>query len=557
MLTIFAANSTRAGSVLGMRHSLASLAFALLVAPAIASPARATASGASSPLWGGLEPGPYAVGFQLLERRDPSRPFRHPLDLDGKARNVDVARPLQIGVWYPAASASGAKMTLGDYVALMGAEQDFTLSAGERVRAGETNYFAFQVVRAATPEQRRALLALPTAAHRDAAPAAGRFPVILWSLGSPALYQASAEHLASHGYVVAILPRLPPMLSLVDNSPTRLDYDAKSRDLDFLLAEVAKLPFADARTVGVTGFSAGGRWAIGEAMRNQNVRAVVSQDSVLLFGDDGAAQQAAMPYYDPERVRVPVLHLVRREFVPRESPDLWNAMRLADRTRITFEAKGLDHLDFASIGYASTLAGLRPEAKDVVAQTFTAWQNATLWFFDAHLKGDREALTRVAAMPASLGLAPPAVTAEHLAAAPSGLDEQQLAEALVDDFARALPRLRELLASGSPRSPSAASPTIEGLVNLSGYQLLGVGRPADAMALFTLNAETFATSANVWDSLADGYEATGAPAKAMEASRKALELLARDTETPQGRKEAIRQSAEGRLARLQASADAH
>ena len=69
--------------------------------------------------------------------------------------------------------------------------------------------------------------------------------------------------------------------------------------------------------------------------------------------------------------------------------------------------------------------------------------------------------------------------------------------------------------------------------------------------------ETFATSANVWDSLADGFEATGAPAKAMEASRKALELLARDTATPQGRKEAIRQSAEGRLARLQASADAH
>jgi hypothetical protein len=43
----------------------------------------------------------------------------------------------------------------------------------------------------------------------------------------------------------------------------------------------------------------------------------------------------------------------------------------------------------------------------------------------------------------------------------------------------------------------------------------------------------------------------------VEASRKALELLARDTEMPQPRKDAIRQSAEGRLARLQASAAAH
>lgn len=538
-----------------MRQPLAAFVFAILALPATtAPPARAAAAAAPSPLWGALEPGPYAVGFQVLERRDPSRPFRHPLDLDGKPRNIDVARPLQIAIWYPAASAAGAPMRLADYVALIGGEQDFTLSAEQRARAGETAYFAFSVVGPATAAQRRELLALPTAAHRDASPATGRFPVVLWSLGSPALYQASAENLASHGYVVAILPRLPPTVSLVDNSPTRLDYDAKSRDMDFLLAEVAKLPFADARTVGVTGFSAGGRWAIGAAMRNPDVRAVVSQDSVLLFGDDGATQHAAMPYFDADRVRVPVLHLVRREFVARENPELWTAMRHADRTRITFEAPALDHLDFASIGYASTLAGLRPEAKGVVAQTFAAWQRATLWFFDANLKGDSEARARVAALPASLGLAPPAVTTERLAAAPSALDEQQLAEALVDDFARALPRVRALLASGGP---AGATPAIERSLNLSGYGLLAVGRAADAMALFTLNADTFASSANVWDSLADGYEATGAPAKAVEASRKALELLARDTETPETRKAAIRQSAEGRLARLQANAEAH
>ena len=99
-----------------------------------------------------------------------------------------------------------------------------------------------------------------------------------------------------------------------------------------------------------------------------------------------------------------------------------------------------------------------------------------------------------------------------------------------------------------------ATPSVERSLNLSGYQLLNIGRAADAMALFTLNAETFAASANVWDSLADGYEATGASAKALEASRKALELLARDTATPQPRKDAIRQSAEGRLARLEARA---
>lgn len=371
----------------------------------------------------------------------------------------------------------------------------------------------------------------------------GRFPVVLWSLGSPALYQASAEHLASHGYVVAILPRLPPMLSLTDTTPTRPDYDAKSRDLDFLVDELSRLPFADVGNLGVTGFSAGGRWAIGEAMRNLNVRAVVSQDSILLFADEPFA---TMPFYDPDRVRVPVLHMIRREWVPRETSALWAGMRNAERMRVVFEDPSLHHLDFASMGYASTLAGLRPAVRETVTATFVAWQRATLWFFDAHLKGDAGARARIQDLPGSLGLPAAAIAVERLPGAANTLDEQQLAEAMVDDFAGALRRAREVLAG------AGGTPALERSLNFSGYALLGTGRAADALAVFQLNAETFPSSANVWDSLADGYEAAGDTTRAVEASRKALDLLAKDATTPETRRDAIRQSAEGRLARLRA-----
>ncbi|HEV8629458.1 MAG TPA: hypothetical protein VGV61_04005 [Thermoanaerobaculia bacterium] len=529
------------------RSRLAALLLAAILAP-LAVPVAARAAGPpSSPLWAGLEPGPYAVGFQVLERRDPARPFRYPFDLDGRRRSGDLARPLQIGVWYPAqATGAAAPMWLGDYVALMGAETDFTRAAAERARRGEAAYFAFEALRGATAAQRQRLLALPTAAVRDAKPAAGPFPVVLWSLGSPALYQASAEHLASHGYVVAIVPRLPPTLGPVDTSPTRADYDAKSRDLDFLLAELGRLPFADVGNVGVTGFSAGGRWAIAEAMRNPSVRAVVSQDSVLLFGDD-QGQLAAMPFYDPERVRVPALHMIRRQWVPRETADLWTAMRYAERTRLIFEAPALQHLDFASMGHAATLAGLRAAERETVAATFRAWQTATLWFLDAALKGDANARAHLADLPASLGLAKGLVTAERTGAAAAPLDEQQLSEALVDDFAAALPRVRQLLAA------RGGTPATERALNLAGYGLLGSGRAADGLALFVLNRETFPTSANALDSLADGYEATGKTAEAVAASRQALELLAADSAMPAPRRDAIRQSAEGRIARLAAA----
>ena len=55
----------------------------------------------SFPLWGGLEPGRYGVGFRSLATYDYSRAW----NFEGK----NVARPIRIFLWYPAASrTSGA-----------------------------------------------------------------------------------------------------------------------------------------------------------------------------------------------------------------------------------------------------------------------------------------------------------------------------------------------------------------------------------------------------------------------------------------------------------------
>jgi hypothetical protein len=76
-----------------------------------------------------------------------------------------------------------------------------------------------------------------------------------------------------------------------------------------------------------------------------------------------------MPLFDPLSVRSPILHLIRREWVPRETAELWEAMRYAERTRIVFEPP-LDHLDFAAIGYASALAGLRADRRETIERAF-------------------------------------------------------------------------------------------------------------------------------------------------------------------------------------------
>jgi hypothetical protein len=50
-----------------------------------------TATALANPiLWGGLEPGPYDVGFTVLHLRDASRSY-----------GQEAERPIQVSLWYP------------------------------------------------------------------------------------------------------------------------------------------------------------------------------------------------------------------------------------------------------------------------------------------------------------------------------------------------------------------------------------------------------------------------------------------------------------------------
>ena len=64
----------------------------------------------------------------------------------------------------------------------------------------------------------------------------------------------------------------------------------------------------------------------------------------------------------------------------------------------------------------------------------------------------------------------------------------------------------------------------EGLVNLQGYELLGQGRSAAAVAAFRLNVRLYPGSANAQDSLGEALEASGRLTEASSAYERAVEL---------------------------------
>jgi dienelactone hydrolase len=525
------------------RSALFAVAVLSVAHIAAGQPASATAKPPSA-LLGNLELGPHAVGFRVLDRIDRSRPYRMPRRPDGSPRAGDHGRPMHISLWYPAEARPAPRVSFGDYTALIGGETVPGAPTPTQIRQGEDFLFQFPVLRDLSPEQRKQLLALRGIAVRDARPLTRRFPLVIWSLGSPALTHASCEYLASHGYVVAQMPRLGVFAGLPDTGRDAADFDAKLRDMDFVLNAVQELPFVDAGRLAVVGFSAGGRWALGEAMKHPSVAAVVSLDTVMLFDDDGTRAWRTLPSFDLSHVRVPVLHMIRKEWVPREDKKLWEGLRHADRWYMRFDAPSLDHLDFQSIGYATTLVGGRAPHKTVVSDAFHAFNRYTLAFFDAHVKGDVAARARFDRPPQAQGLPAGFVDVAFTAAEPGpmkladflGVLDENGVEAAVETYRAEWKR------RGVP-------PVAEPGLNHAAYGLLfSRPQPDAAIQLFELNIEAFPQSANAHDSLADAYQIKGDAARARTLAEKALALLEADATMTKERKELIRQNAQRKLA---------
>jgi len=295
----------------------------------------------------------------------------------------------------------------------------------------------------------------------------------------------------------------------------------------------------------VVGFSAGGRWGLSEVMKNPDVRAMVSLDSVMLFDDDVGRAWTTFPFYNLESVRVPVLHMVRKQFADLDDLKRWDAMRYSDRTYMLFPDEALDHLDFQSAGYAVTVAGGRREVAPKVSVAFGAFNRYTLAFFDAHLKGSRDAAAFLARSPEQNGLPAGFAVARTAKAEPAPLSAAEfLNAAAIEGLGPALAAFRE---ESARRGRPAIS---EETINTIGYTVLASGRAEDAVKIFELNVEAHPESANVYDSLADALLAAGRADAALECAEKALRLLDADSGLTPERKELIRRSAAQKVERL-------
>ena len=189
------------------RHSWVVGALAAVLV-ALASP---PASGQDPLLWGGLEPGPYAVAYRSLYRLDHTRQYDPEFVTDAAKPPVHKPRPILIRVWYPARKTDARPMKYRQYLDVSSSDPVLAPIV-KRLSRHVVNVVSEETVGKEpgerTPAETAAferLLATRTFAVKDAPPAEGRFPVVLHHPGLggvPGDSSVLCELLASRGYVV-------------------------------------------------------------------------------------------------------------------------------------------------------------------------------------------------------------------------------------------------------------------------------------------------------------------------------------------------------------------
>jgi dienelactone hydrolase len=468
-------------------------------------------------------PGPNAVGLRVVEQYDFSRGYRGETDVEtGRPITGERARPIQTLIWYPATKGSGQGLTVRDYVELGVTADDFDHPPAER-EAMQAKFVASKVA-TLSPERAEAELDAPMLARRDAAPAGGKFPVVIYapSFNAEAYENADlCEYLASQGYLVIASPSFGQASR---GMTTDLEgVEAQVGDIEFLIGYAHGLPRADISRLAVAGYSWGGLANAMAAAKDSRIRALVTLDGSVRYWPRIIKDSQ---YLTPARATAPMLYVAAApKSVENTSADVnmdqsfLAKMKYADLYKVTMYP--YVHANF-SVMFSQRLmpdSGYGAYDKDELSVA-NAWvETYVRRFLDAYLKGDAASRAFLDTPVAQTG-AP-----RHLLAI--DVSKSTGAPPTRAAFAAELNRVgfdRALATYQAFKSRDPGFEIAEPELNRWGYQRLAAGDTRMAVGVLKLATELHPDSWNAFDSLGEAYAANGDKALAIAAYRQSLVL---------------------------------
>jgi dienelactone hydrolase len=454
------------------------------------------------------------MGFRVVEQVDVARSYRP----------HDMGRPIQTLIWYPAASA-GHPMRYEDYLELAVSEEDFHLDAVQRRQRTDALLRQYNLLGtdAAAAERIRNE---PVGATRDASPAAGRFPVVIYAASdSSSAFENDSlcEYLASHGYIVIASPSRGAHGSYMTDGRIPHDLEntrAQAADISFLIGYAQSLPQADTTRVGVVAYSWGGMASMFAAIADSRILALVDLDgSVRYF----PKLLSAAPDITPGRLTAPLLFFADREDPIEPAKDAWPHSFIAR----------IDHADVTEIGLKKLFHddlsddSLRLGSMAVHADTSAAQRNDsyawvaryTLAFLDSVLKGDPTARAFMEATPAANQVPPEILGIQHR--------YPRYGAASVDDLASAMEHNGYADPLATYAAYQQAHPGFRPETDVFSSwvsSLLDAGRLDAAGALARLWTHVYPQSGDAWAQLGAIDDMNGVRTDAIEHYRRALQL---------------------------------
>ena len=466
-----------------------------------------------------LEKGKYNVGFKHYTTSDSTRTYTRAYDYTNKK----VDRPIPISLWYPSEQNLDDQKLLQvlDYLEILKEEEEWEHLPNEQI----LNWFYY----ANTPANQKHL-AEKTMAYSNSEFPRGKFPVVIYAPS----YQASSienfalcEYLASHGFVVMSSPSRGTRTRWFSNN-NAMEMETQARDVEFLIKEVRKIPIADEGGIAIMGFSFGGLSNIIVQNRNDKVKAIVSLDGTERYQYGLLAQSS---FFDAENIDVPYIHMAQKdipETVLKEDkidPELNMKFQLFDSITNSraYQLKfhHLTHSYFSTLGVLFADRDKRQDMSDSeIMGSYNLAAKYVLNFLEATLKEDVDALTFIENRPSSNGLAKDLISQK--------IKQPKNASFRFRDFndlasSQHYENLSQLYASTIRKHPSFKIP--EGNLNTLGLQLVfNPNTSSQGIKVFLLALELYPKSANLYDSLAEGYLFIGKKEKAIESFEKSLEL---------------------------------
>lgn len=463
--------------------------------------------------------GHFEAGFRVVQQYDRTRAFKGAIDeVTGRAVTGEKARPMQTLVWYPA-TGGGAALHYLDYLKTSRTELNFptapeTAADAEKIRLAVIADIADDI----GVHQAQQELAQTMRAKRDATPADGKFPVVVYAPGSGGTAAENAdlcEYLASHGYVVIASTSLA-----VKNKRMTFDnagLQQQIRDIEFLIGYAHTLPQADTANIAAMGWSWGGLANVFAASRDARIGAIVSLD--------GSKEPALMKTLAPESVTAPWLYISRSlRSVPElnrnhidTSFSFLNAARFADVYQLTLNPMLHGHM--VSVGIRTLPeTDFAEYSQEEVAQAYSWMALYILNFLNAELKHEPAAASFMQNTPRKNGAPPHMATLEFSAAQQPAPTRATFAAALRKqgfEHAVALYQATEKKHPSFQLSEDELLDWADALQKTDGKE---------ALAIYRLATVNFPDSATSFESLGKAYAALHDNANASASFRRASQL---------------------------------